>query len=89
MRRYLSDFVSRPATGAEPDPQCEETPDERRRRLLKEAIDDITANGGGLIMSENLPRDDLYDRDALSADEARALRGTGWEGDLDELRSGR
>ena len=33
--------------------------------LLKEAIDDITARGGGLRMSENLPRDALYDRDAL------------------------
>ena len=26
---------------------------------------------------------------AASVDEARALRGTGWEGDLDEMRSGR
>ena len=25
----------------------------------------------------------------LSVDEARALRGIGWEGDLDEMRSGR
>ena len=25
----------------------------------------------------------------LSLDEARALRGTGWEGDLDEMRSDR
>ena len=25
----------------------------------------------------------------LSVDEARALRGTGWGGDLDEMRSGR
>ena len=25
----------------------------------------------------------------LSVDEARALRGTGWEGDLNEMRSGR
>ncbi len=25
----------------------------------------------------------------LSVDEARRLRGSGWEGDLDELRSGR
>lgn len=25
----------------------------------------------------------------LGVDEARRLRGTGWEGDLDELRSGR
>jgi Arc/MetJ family transcription regulator len=25
----------------------------------------------------------------LSLDEARAMRGSGWEGDLDEMRSGR
>lgn len=79
----------RMASEDEADSQDVETPDERRRRLLRQAIDDITANGGGLIMSENLPRDTLYDRDAMSADEARALRGTGWEGDLDSLRSGR
>ena len=27
--------------------------------------------------------------EAMSTDEARALRGTGWEGDLDAMRSGR
>ena len=60
VRNYLSSLVSRPATDGET-----ETVDERRRRLLRQAIDDITANGGGLRMSENLPRDALYDRDAL------------------------
>lgn len=89
VRRYLGDLVSRPAADAEADAQGEETPDERRRRLLREVLADLDAKGAGLIMSENLPRDALYDRDALSAAEARALRGTGWEGDLDELRSGR
>ena len=27
--------------------------------------------------------------EALSLDEARALRGTGWDGDLEAMRSGR
>ena len=27
--------------------------------------------------------------EAMSTDDARALRGSGWEGDLEELRSGR
>ena len=27
--------------------------------------------------------------DALSVDEARALRGSGWDGDLDEMRASR
>ena len=38
---------------------------ERRRRLIDEAIAEITANGGGLRMSENLTREALYDRNAL------------------------
>ncbi len=65
VRRYLNSLVSRMAGEDEANRQDVETPDERRRRLLKQAIDDITANGGGLRMSENLPRDDLYDRDAF------------------------
>jgi Arc/MetJ family transcription regulator len=31
----------------------------------------------------------LLAAEALSVDDARALRGSGWEGDLKELRSGR
>lgn len=31
----------------------------------------------------------LVAAEALSLDDARALRGSGWEGDLEELRSGR
>lgn len=37
---------------------------QRRARLLA-VIEDITAAGGGLLMSENLPRDQLHDRHAL------------------------
>ncbi len=84
VRGYLITLISGPATEVEG-----ETADDRRRRLLKEVVDDITARDGGLRMSENLPREALYDREVLSGDEARALRGTGWEGDLDTLRSGR
>ena len=65
VRGYLSALVSRPATEVETDRRGVETADERRRRLLNKAIEDITANGGGLRMSENLPREALYDRDAL------------------------
>ena len=42
-----------------------ETPEEQRRRLIQEAIAEITANSGGLRMSENLTREALYDRNAL------------------------
>ena len=31
-----------------------------RRRLLSEVVEEITANGGGLRMSENLSRDELH-----------------------------
>jgi Arc/MetJ family transcription regulator len=31
----------------------------------------------------------LVAAEALGLDEARALRGSGWEGDLDEMRAGR
>ena len=54
------------------EPQIKDTPEfesatlqERRRRLIDEAVAEITANGGGLRMSENLPREALYDRSAL------------------------
>ncbi|MCY3636017.1 MAG: hypothetical protein OXH23_10460 [bacterium] len=42
-----------------------ETEAERRQRLLGEAIDDITDNGGGLRVADNVPRDALYERSAL------------------------
>ena len=32
----------------------------RRRRLLSDVVKEITAEGGGLCMSENLSRDELY-----------------------------
>ena len=49
----------------------EETETERRRRMLRELIEKITANGGGLRMADNLPREELYDR-ARARAEAQA-----------------
>ena len=38
---------------------------QRRRRLLSEVVADFDARGVGLRMSENLPRDQLYDRPTI------------------------
>lgn len=48
-----------------------ETVIELRRSRLQEVIETITADGGGLRMADNLPRDELYDR-AGARSEARA-----------------
>ena len=61
VRGYLRSLVSQPADAVEIDAQDLETEDDRRRRLLNEVVEQITANGGGLRMSENLSRQDLYD----------------------------
>ena len=61
VRGYLRSLVSQPADAVEIDAQELDTEDSRRRRLLNEVVEEITANGGGLRMSENLSRQDLYD----------------------------
>ena len=40
-----------------------ETEVERRRRMLRQVIEKITANGGGLRMADNLSREELYARE--------------------------
>ena len=64
VRTYLNRLVSEPLEEKVTEEESE-TPLERRRRLLREAVESITANGGGLRMSENLPRDALYDHNAF------------------------
>ena len=63
VRTYLNRLVTEPLEEKVTEEESE-TPPERRHRLLREAVASITANGGGLRMSENLPRDALYDRNA-------------------------
>ena len=62
VRGYLRGLVrgDRAATAVVAESEAE-----RRRRLLGEAIDDITGNGGGLRTGANAPREALYDRNAL------------------------
>ena len=64
VRSYLQSLIAEPVEEKVTEEESE-TPIERRRRLLKGAVDSITANGGGLRMSENLPRDALYYRNAF------------------------
>ncbi len=61
VRDYLRSLSS--SKRAAPGPV--ETERERRIRLLDEVIADFDARGVGLRMSDNLSRDELYDRSAL------------------------
>lgn len=45
--------------------QAIETEFDRLRRLQDETLEAIRARGGGLRAAENLPRDDLHQRNAL------------------------
>ena len=70
VRGYLRSLVTQPADVIEVSALDLETEDDRRRRLLNEVVEEIVANGGGLHMSENLSREELYSerftgRDAL------------------------
>ena len=47
---------------------------ERRRRLMNEVIEEVTANDGGLRMTDNLSREELYDRDRARAEAEEANR---------------
>ena len=62
VRDYLRRLARRRADG--PDLPPAESARERRSRLLDEIVGEIAADGGGLRMADNLPRDALYDRDA-------------------------
>lgn len=42
-----------------------ETELQRRRRLLSEVVANVDARGVGLRMSENLPREQIYDRPTI------------------------
>ena len=64
VRTYLNRLVTEPLEEKVTEEESE-TPLERRRRLLREVFADFDARGIGLRMSENLSRDELYDRNAF------------------------
>ena len=61
LNRLISETLEEPAVNG----QESETRLERRRRELKELFEDWDARGIGLKMSENISREELYDRNAL------------------------
>ena len=63
VREFLANLARGQASG--PGMPRRETERERRSRMLDEVVADITADGGGLRMADNLPRESLYERDAL------------------------
>ena len=65
VRGYLLALVGGQANGPVAVEDTLNAEFERRRRLMNEVIEEITANGGGLRISDNLPREALYERDAL------------------------
>ena len=64
VRGYLRSLVQEKARKAAANDQVE-TEFQRRRRLMFEVLEAVHARGGGLRMADNLPREALYDRDAL------------------------
>ena len=65
VRGYLGALVGIRAEGTAGSVEPQDDEFERRRRLMNDVIEEITANGGGLHMADNLPREALYDPDAL------------------------
>ena len=65
VRGYLRALVGGQANGPVALEETRNDEFERRRRLMNDVIEEITANGGGLRMSDNLPREAIYERDAL------------------------
>lgn len=65
VRRYLRSLASGEdgaVGGTSGTDKRFETPLERRRRRLNEVFEDFDARGVGLRMSDNLTREELYDR---------------------------
>ena len=65
VRSYLRALVGRPSNGPAASEGVQNDEFERRRLLMNDVIEEITANVGGLSMADNLPREALYERNAL------------------------
>ena len=75
VRDYLRFLVEGRNPVRTGDARRVETAHERRRRLLNEVFEDFDARDVGLRMTDNVPREALYDRTAARAEaEAAAER---------------
>ena len=70
VRGYLMSIVKNREGKHESDADPGETPYQRRCRQLREVFADFDAERVGLRMSENLPREALYDRAAMRSEAA-------------------
>ena len=70
VREYLRGLVANRDGKHESDAEPGETPFQRRCRQLRKVFADFDAEGVGLRMSENLPREALYDRPAMRTEAA-------------------
>ena len=72
VRNYLRNLAEGRNPASTGDARCVETAHKRRRRLLNEIFEDFDARGVGLRMTDNVPREALYDRAAARAEAAAA-----------------
>lgn len=68
VRDYLRHLTAEPDAEGEACAESSETIYQRRCRLLREVLADFDEQGIGLRMSDNLPREALYDRVAARAE---------------------
>ena len=82
VRDFLKNLAADRVGGAADNGPVTEQEARRRRRMLHAVIEKITANGGGLRMADNLPREELYDRARARAEvkAAAAVERQGPEG---------
>ena len=64
-RSYLRALVGRRSNGPTASEAAQNDEFEDRRQRMNDVIEEINANGGGLRMDDNVPREALYERSAL------------------------
>ena len=70
VREYLRTLAPQEANVTQGELEQSETPLERQIRLMNEVLEDIQRTSPGFSASENLPRDELYDREAARREAA-------------------